>query len=333
MSGAAIFGVSGGELTDWEAKFFQDVDPWGFILFARNVETPDQVRRLTSALRDAVGREAPIFIDQEGGRVARMQAPHWRVWPPALDQVLSLPLTAARDSMYLRARMIAHELRAVGIDGNCTPLGDIAQNDTHPIIFNRCYGEDVNTVTAVGRAVAEGCLDGGVLPVLKHIPGQGRADLDSHLELPRVDATRTHLDQKDFATFRALADLPLGMTAHVVFDAIDPEHCATLSSDCLSLVRQEIGFDGLLMTDDISMRALSGPMDQRCRAALAAGCDLILHCNGEPTEMLAVAEAAGRLADTASKRAQAALVMRKAPKAFDLAEAEAAYQEFSGAHV
>lgn len=333
MSAAAIFGTSGLAVTDWEASFYKEADPWGFILFARNVETPEQLRRLTSEVRETVGRQAPIFIDQEGGRVARMQAPHWRVWPPALDHVLSLPLKDAQDSMYLRARFIAHELHAMGIDGNCTPLADIAQADTHPIILNRCYGEDVETVTTIGRAVAEGCLDGGVLPVLKHIPGQGRANLDSHLELPRVDASRADLKKKDFATFRALADLPIGMTAHVVFDAIDPEHCATQSKDCISLVRREIGFDGLLMTDDISMRALSGPMDQRCAAALAAGCDLILHCNGEPAEMVAVAHSAGRLEGAAVDRAEAALIQRKAPKAFDLAEAEAAYQELSGAYV
>jgi len=333
MTGATIFGCAGLELSPAEASFFQRSAPWGFILFARNVESPAQLRALCDQLRDAVGRDAPVFIDQEGGRVARLKAPHWREWPPARDQVLSLPAPEAERVMYLRARLIAAELRDCGLDGNCAPLADIARPETHAILHNRCYGDDLETVTTMARAIAQGCLDGGVLPVLKHIPGHGRAQSDSHLELPRVDAARADLDDSDFAAFAAFGDLPLAMTAHVVFDALDPENCATHSPVAISAIREQMGFDGLLMTDDLSMKALSGPMEDRCHKALAAGCDLILHCNGNMDEMIPVAEGAGPLTGLAAERATRAIAARHAPEPFDILAGDAEYQRLTGVHV
>lgn len=333
VSGATILGCAGHALSDDEGAFFRDADPWGFILFSRNVETPAQVRRLTGALRDAVGRDAPIFVDQEGGRVARLTPPHWRGWPPARDQVLGMPPEDARRAMYLRARLIADELRAVGIDGNCAPLADIARAETHAILLNRCYGDAAERVVEVARAVAEGCLNGGVLPVLKHIPGHGRATRDSHLDLPRVTASRAELDATDFAAFAGLSDLPLAMTSHVIFEALDPDHCATQSPAAVAMIRDALGFDGLLMTDDVSMHALRGPMVARCASALAAGCDVILHCNGDRAEMEAVVAAAERLFGQSAARAARALSARRAPGPFDVAAADAEYRRLAGAHV
>lgn len=320
--GAYIFGCAGERLLDEEAAFFADANPWGFILFARNIDNPDQLRRLTDDLRSAIGREAVITIDQEGGRVERMSPPHWHHWLPPLDQVALNPADAAR-SMYLRTRIIADELRSVGIDSNCSPCADVATPQTHPVLRNRCYGEDAGTVAAVGRAVANGLLDGGVLPVLKHIPGHGRGTLDSHLELPRVSASRDDLDAVDFAAMRALADLPLGMSAHIVYEDIDASGPATTSTIMIHLIREQIGFGGLLMTDDLSMQALDGDVTQRTRASLAAGMDMILHCNGEIPEMELVAAQAGLFTDGAQKRADTALNRRKSPDIIDIPALEA----------
>lgn len=310
MPGATIFGCGGTVLSPDERAFFRAADPWGFILFARNLETPAQIRDLTASLRDAVGRDAPILIDQEGGRVARLRAPHWREWLPALDQVAaSRPGQAAR-GFWIRSRLIAAELRALGIDVNCAPIVDVPAEGVHPIILNRCYGRDGSTVAEVGRAVAEGLLAGGVLPVLKHIPGHGRPVADSHEELPRTDAAMADLQAVDFAPFRTLADLPLAMTAHVIYDAVDPDLPATMSPGVIRLIRDEIGFQGLLMTDDLSMKALQGDFAPRVTGALSAGCDLILHCNGDMVEMSAIAGAAGRLDAAAVKKSDAALGLR-----------------------
>jgi beta-N-acetylhexosaminidase len=321
---AAIFGPAGLDVTPWEQGFFRDTDPFGFILFARNIDTPDQLRRLTGDLRASVGRDAPVLIDQEGGRVQRMRAPHWREYLPALDQ-----MARARDPLraqLLRYRLIAHDLRAVGIDVNCAPLADIAEDATHPFLQNRLYGRDVPTVVAAARTCADALLAGGVLPVLKHIPGHGRARADSHLGLPRVDAPVDDLVAQDFAPFTALRDLPLGMTAHIVFDAIDPDRPATTSPAMLQVIRDQIGFDGLLMTDDISMQALAGSMADRSAAAIAAGCDLILHCNGDAAEMAEVAQAAGALSAKAQARANRALALRVAPEMIDIAALEAEFE-------
>lgn len=307
---AVILGCAGPTLGPEERRFLAGADPWGFILFGRNVESPEQVARLTAELRAAVGRDAPILIDQEGGRVARLRAPAWREWPPALDECARLPGLGLRvRAMHLRYRLIAAELRALGIDVNCAPVLDVARSETHAVLRNRCYGEDPAEVAAIGRAVADGLLAGGALPVMKHMPGQGRGALDSHLDLPRVTASRDELEA-DFTPFRALADLPMAMTGHVVYAALDPEAPATLSATMVRLMREEIGFGGLLMTDDLSMRALSGDFAGRVERALAAGCDLVLHCNGKPEEMAPVVGAAPRLAGRALARAEAALALR-----------------------
>lgn len=307
---AAILGCSGPGLTADEAAFFKEAQPLGFILFARNIETPEQTLRLTDALRDAVGRDAPVLIDQEGGRVQRMRAPYWREWLPPLDQMQRLGKKAAGRAMWLRYRLIADELRAVGIDTNCAPMADIATPETHPFLKNRCYGNGLKEVIKAAREVADGLLAGGVIPVLKHIPGHGRARLDSHLDLPVVTAPQAELEAADFAAFRALRDLPMGMTAHLVYDSIDPGRPATTSSVMIELIRKKIGFDGLLMTDDISMQALKGSVAVHSAAAIHAGCDVVLHCNGDLTEMEQVVSAAGAMAQATLMRAARALALR-----------------------
>ena len=318
-----IFGCEGLRLSDTEYRFFASAAPWGFILFARNVENPEQLRRLTAELRDAVGWQCPVLIDQEGGRVQRMRAPQWREYAPALDQMRAAGPNSAR-AMYLRNRLIAEELHSVGIDVNCAPVADILQPETHPIMLNRCYGSDVETVTAMCREAARGFLEGGVLPVLKHIPGYGRAVVDGHKDLPTVDVPLDELQALDFAPFKTLNDMRMGMTAHIVFPAVD-DAPATTSPKAMAMIREDIGFDGLIMTDDISMEALSGTVAERSVAAIAAGCDLVLHCNGEMADMQAIAEVCGPMTEQAQSRATRALAQREAPQEIDI---PAALQEF-----
>lgn len=312
--GATILGIEGLELGADEAAFLREADPWGLILFARNVDNPAQLSRLTADLRAALGREAPIFIDQEGGRVQRMRAPHWREWPAPLEHARA----GGARALWVRARLQAHELRAVGIDANCAPTCDIAGPRTHPFLYNRCLGVSVEEVVQNARATAEGLLAGGVLPVMKHMPGHGRAEADSHKNLPVVDATPKELAATDFAVFRALADLPMGMTAHIRFTAFD-DAPATQSGRMVELMRSEIGFGGLLMTDDIGMQALAGDFAARTAASLAAGCDIVLHCNGTRAEFAQTVAAAGRLSAPAQARADAALTWRRAPDDVDIA--------------
>jgi beta-N-acetylhexosaminidase len=312
---AAIFGCEGLHLTAREYAFFRDAQPWGFILFARNVADPAQVTRLVADLRNAVGRRAPVLIDQEGGRVQRLRAPHWREWPPPLATA-----SAAADperALWLQYRLIAAELSALGIDANCAPCGDIAMAQTHPFLRNRCLGTDAAAVARHGRAVADALLHGGVLPVLKHLPGHGRATLDTHLALPTVTAHEDDLAATDFAPFRALADLPMAMTAHVVFAAFSEEP-ATLSPEMVSVIREDLGFAGLLMTDDLNMEALSGTLAERTLRARAAGVDMILHCKGDMDQMTVVADAAGQLDGMALARAEAALAARVPARPVDL---------------
>lgn len=327
---SVIFGVEGKELGASEARFFREVGPWGFILFTRNVEDPAQVARLTAQLRSNLGRDVPILIDQEGGRVQRMGPPHWRRWRPIMGLFDGANESAALEATRLRYRIIADELRAVGIDVNCAPLLDVLAPEGHEIIGTRALGRDPQDVIRRGRAVAEGLLAGGVLPVIKHIPGHGRATVDSHESLPVVATSRTELEDVDFAPFRALADHALGMTGHVVFEAIDAEHCATLSAKVIRAIREEIGFDGLLMTDDLSMQALSGPVDRRASDALAAGCDVILHCNGEMAEMEAIAAVVPELSGPALRRAERAEAARPQPEDIDIAAAVARYETLTG---
>ncbi|WP_435661052.1 beta-N-acetylhexosaminidase [Leisingera caerulea] len=318
--GATILDADGLRLSADEKAFFRDADPFGFILFARNIADAGQVRALCNDFREAVGRNCPITIDQEGGRVQRLRSPLGREWLPPLEHVQRAGADAER-AMYLRYRLIADELHGLGIDSNCAPIADVACADTHEFLKNRCYGEDAPAVAAIGRAVAQGHLDGGVLPVLKHIPGHGRATADSHLDLPHVASTPDLLEQTDFAAFRALNDLPLGMTAHLVYDAYDSRP-ATTSPVVMQLIREQIGFDGLVMTDDISMKALKGSLTDITRDSLAAGCDVVLLCNAPLEDRIAVAEAAGSMSEAAQTRADRALAARKPPADLDIQAAE-----------
>ncbi len=321
---AAILGCWGTALLPAERAFFAEAQPLGLILFGRNIETPEQVTRLCSDLRDAVGRNAPILIDQEGGRVQRLRPPHWRQWHPPLDQMARAnDLEAAARASFLRYRLIAHELLALGIDVDCVPTADIARPETHPFLRNRCFGEDAASVITGARAAAEGLMAGGVLPVMKHIPGHGRSQADSHKDLPVVEAAADALREIDFAPFKALADLPMGMTGHLKYLAFDSGHPATQSPVMVSLIREEIGFDGLLMTDDLSMEALDGTVGERAAASIAAGCDVALHCNGELDEMRAVVAASGALEARALARANSALDRRQPPQEIDIPAVEA----------
>lgn len=319
--GATIFGCQGQELSATEASFFREADPFGFILFDRNLDNAEQIQRLCEDLRDAVGRDAPILIDQEGGRVQRLRPPLATQWLPPLEDVERFGANAPR-AMYLRYRIIAEELMALGIDANCAPMVDIACSQTHEFLKNRCYGSDLQTVVKVGQAVAGGLLDGGVLPVLKHIPGHGRAVADSHHDLPIVDTNGEILKQNDFAAFTALNDIPMGMTAHITYSAFD-DRPATLSPKMMGLIRDEIGFDGLLMTDDISMKALTGSLAELSRLSIDAGCDVVLHCNGTMGEMEDVASAAGQMGERAAARADAALACRRTPDPVDISHLQA----------
>jgi beta-N-acetylhexosaminidase len=324
---AFITGVSGPELTSAEREFIRIARPWGFILFKRNIETPAQITLLIAQLRKEIGdRDAPVLIDQEGGRVQRLGPPHWPVYPPGsafgvlYDIDHGLGLSAAR----LSARLIADDLGNLGVTVNCLPLADVPAPGADAVIGNRAYGTEPAKVAAIARAVTEGLERGGILPVLKHIPGHGRATADTHFRLPVVDTLKSELERTDFAAFRPLADLPMAMTAHVVFSALDPAHPATTSATIIhQVIRGLIGFQGLLMSDDVSMNALAGSIAERTRAILAAGCDMVLHCNGKLDEMRDVARETPELSGKALERARRALAARKAPQAFDRLKARA----------
>lgn len=327
---AFITGLAGPALTAAERDFLREADPWGLILFRRNVETPAQVTGLVADFRAAVGRaEAPVLIDQEGGRVQRLAPPLWRAYPPgaAYGALYERDPEAGLAAARLGARLIAADLAALGITVDCLPLADVPAAGADAIIGDRAYGTSAEKVAAIAAAVSEGLMDGGVLPVLKHLPGHGRANVDSHEQLPVVTTDRATLEAGDFAAFRALAYLPLGMTAHVVYTAIDAHAPATTSSRVIAeVIRGTIGFTGALMSDDVSMGALSGTIAARTRACFAAGCDLVLHCNGRLDEMQAVAAEAPVLAGEPGRRAAAALAARKTPRSFDAAQA---WQRFS----
>jgi beta-N-acetylhexosaminidase len=324
---AFITGISGLELSAAEREFIRAERPWGFILFKRNIETSAQVAMLVHELREAVNEpEAPILIDQEGGRVQRLGPPNWPVYPAGAvfgalyDVDPTLGLTAAR----LSGRLIADDLTELGVTVDCLPLADVPVEGADAVIGDRAYGTEATKVAAIARAVTEGLEQGGVLPVLKHIPGHGRATADTHFRLPQVDASQEKLERTDFAAFRALADLPMAMTAHVVFSALDPAHPATTSATIVrQVIRGVIGFQGLLMSDDVSMNALMGSIAERTRAAITAGCDVVLHCNGNLDEMREVARETPELSAKALERANRALASRKAPLPFDRKAARA----------
>lgn len=330
MTKAFISGCSGLELTLEETAFFKGEDPWGVILFRRNCDTPEQVKTLVAAFRDAVGRaDAPVLIDQEGGRVQRLRSPNWPAYPPQgrFGELYGDDPQQGLRTAWLGARLIAHDLLSLGITVDCLPLLDLRLPETVDAIGDRAFSADAAIVAELGRAVCDGLLAGGVLPVIKHLPGHGRARVDSHLELPRIAASEQQLREADFRPFIALSDMPLAMTAHLLYEAIDPIYPATQSAEIIHrIVRSEIGFDGCLMSDDISMKALGGDMRERAAASFAAGCDLVLHCNGDMDEMKAVAAAAPQLTGLPLRRCQKAVAARIDPQQeFD---PEAARQEF-----
>lgn len=335
---AFIAGCEGHVLSPDEAAFLREAAPWGVILFGRNIETPDQVRRLTGEIREALGAEAPIFTDQEGGRVQRLRPPHWAGHASAATFAA---LDAADPERALRAATLSHHLMAlelidVGIDAPCAPVLDVIQPGADPVIGDRAFGGEPARVSALGAAALAGLARGGCLGVVKHMPGHGRADADSHIRLPRVTAALDDLTASDFAPFRALAHAPMAMTAHVVYAAVDEDRPATTSKPVIdTVIRGLIGFDGLLMCDDLSMQALSGDLRQRTRDAIAAGCDVVLHGNGMlqgerlaggaalRAELEAVAGEAPVLSDRAKQRADAALAQRRTSVGLDVSAARA----------
>ncbi len=303
---AIIYGCAGKQLSESERAFFAEVNPLGFILFARNCDNPDQVSALVNDLRAAVDRDdAPVLIDQEGGRVQRLGPPHWPAYP-AQHQFAELAKThegRAKSACEANARLIAHDLMVVGIDVDCLPLLDVPVAGAHDVIGDRAFGTDPEVVAMLGKAVIKGLKKGGVTPIIKHIPGHGRAGVDSHKELPVVSATIEELRATDFVPFAALNDAPWAMTAHVIYSAIDPDAPATLSKAVINdVIRGEMRFDGLLISDDLSMHALSGEMGDRAGTSLAAGCDVVLHCNGDMAEMLALSAATPTMNDAAWDR-------------------------------
>jgi beta-N-acetylhexosaminidase len=324
---AFITGVSGLELTATEREFIRAERPWGFILFKRNVDTPEQVIRLLRDLRETAGEpDAPVLIDQEGGQVQRLRPPNWPLYPAGAtfgdlyDIDPALGISAAR----LSARLIAADLADLGVTVDCLPLADVPVPGADAVIGDRAYGAEPKKVAAIARAVTDGLEQGGVLPVLKHIPGHGRATADSHLRLPTVDTPKKELERTDFAAFQPLADLPMAMTAHVVFSALDPAHPATTSATIIEqVIRGVIGFQGLLMSDDVGMNALAGSFAERARAVFAAGCDVVLHCSGKLDEMREIAGETPELSGRASQRARQALASRRAPQPFDRVAARA----------
>ncbi len=303
---AAIFGCGGLELAADERAFFRDADPLGFILFARNIDTPQQARRLVEELRSSVARaEAPVLIDQEGGRVARLRPPHWRKAPPGrvLGELYAQNPQHGLEATGLNSRLLAMDVASVGCDVDCLPVLDIAIAGAHSVIGDRAYAERPEAVAAIGRAAADGLMAEGVMPVIKHIPGHGRPTVDSHYDLPHVGEPRELLERTDFVPFKLLSDLPWAMTAHVLYEAIDPQAALTVSARGIQdVVRRHIGFDGLLLSDDLNMRALGGSLGERAERALAAGCDIALHCNGNLGEMKEVAGRTGAMSPDAERR-------------------------------
>jgi len=332
---AFICGLSGTELSEEESAFLSEARPWGVILFARNVERPEQVGRLCRAVRRALERDdAPILIDQEGGRVQRIGPPHVRAYPPAArygEMYRANPLVGV-EAAYLGALLMALDLSSLGISVDCLPVLDIPVEGSTAAIGDRALGYDVDAVATLGGAQIDGLMAGGVLPVIKHMPGHGRATVDSHEALPQVDATIGELEAQDLTPFRLLAKrAPLGMTAHLVFLDVDDGAPATLSSSVIvNVIRERIGFDGALMTDDISMGALSGSLRERAERSIAAGCDLVLHCNGDLAEMLEIAASVPELQDDALRRTDAALVALRPPEANDRVALERRFDRLLG---
>ena len=324
---ACILGCAGLTLSDAERRFFAQSNPLGFILFARNVEAPDQVRALVRELRASVGRsDAPVLIDQEGGRVQRLRPPHWRKAPPgeAFATIAATDSAKAARLLRMNFQLIGQELAELGVDVDCAPVADVPVPGSHDVIGDRAYGLTAFDVAPLAQACMDGLLDRGVMPIIKHIPGHGRAMVDSHLSLPVVDAPLSTLEATDFQAFQQLRHAPWAMTAHVVYTAIDATRPATTSPVVISgIIRGYIGFDGVLISDDLSMKALGGAFADRARASLAAGCDVVLHCNGEMAEMAGVVDGTALLAPAAIARLARANAQRRVPAAFDAAQTQA----------
>jgi beta-N-acetylhexosaminidase len=321
-----IFGCAGGATLDADQRsFFREANPLGFILFDYNCEGSGQIAALVAELREAVGRaDAPVLIDQEGGRVARLKPPEWRAAPPAarFGELATRDPQAGLEAARLNARLIAHDLQALGINVDCAPVVDVPAADGHDVIGDRALSSDPTLVGALGRAVCEGFLAGGVLPVLKHMPGHGRARADSHHDLPLIAASRAELGRTDFAPFKALADMPWAMTAHVVLEAVDANAPATISATVIEqVIRGDIGFEGVLIADDLGMEALDGGLAERARAVLDAGCDLVLQCSGQLADMVEVAEAVAPLSAASASRVARAQAMLRLPEELDVAAA------------
>ncbi|WP_421724104.1 beta-N-acetylhexosaminidase [Bauldia sp.] len=318
---AFISGCSGLRLTAEERAFFAAEQPWGLILFQRNCEAPEQVAALVEGFRAAVQRaDAPVLIDQEGGRVRRLKPPYWPDYPAcrSIGRVAEDDAERGIRAAWLQGRLIAGDLAPLGITIDCAPVLDVIAAGASEAIGDRSFGSDPGLVTSLGRAMADGLIAGGVCPVVKHSPGQGRAVSDSHIGLPIVDAPLDRLVDTDFPPFVALADLPAAMTAHIVYTAVDPTQPATTSSVMIrDIIRQRIGFDGLLMSDDISMNALAGSYSERATAIHDAGCDIVLHCNGRMDEVRAVAEVAPELGGRSAERATRLLASIRPPTDFD----------------
>ena len=330
---AVILGLSGPKVTPQERAFFRDLDPWAFILFARNVESPEQLRRLTSELRESVGRDALVFVDQEGGRVQRLRAPHWRPYPTgaAYAGVHDADPAKGRRAIYLGHRLIADDLRAVGITADCAPVLDLPQDGADPIISDRAFGSTVEQIVDLAHAAMSGLMSGGVAPVVKHIPGHGRATVDSHKALPQIDTSLADMDVTDFLPFRKLADAPMAMTAHAVVSDVDAEPVTLSRKAIVEIIRARIGFDGLLMSDDLDMKALKGnDLAAKTEAALAAGCDIALQCSGKMADMVRVAAGAQALVGRALERARVAEFCGTHAAPFDRAAAEAEFDALMG---
>lgn len=316
-----ISGCATAELSGAESVFFAKYQPWGLILFKRNCDNPEQIKQLISQFRSAVGRkDAPVFVDQEGGRVQRLGPPHWPKYPAVsafgrlYDRSPLLALRVARSVGHL----MATDLFELGITSSCLPVLDLPQPDSHAVIGDRAYSEKQGAIIALARSHVAGLMEGGILPVMKHIPGHGRAQVDSHHDLPVVNASRLDLESHDFPPFAAMADLPMAMTAHVIYSAIDNANPATTSRKIIrDVIRKVIGFNGLLMSDDLSMKALRGNLQEKVESTLNAGCDMVLHCNGVLSEMEEVAAASPVLAGRSLRRAKQALKQRRKPVPFD----------------
>ncbi len=320
-----VFGCAGTVLTPAERILFTSVNPLGLILFARNIADPDQVRALVNDFRSIVARvDAPVLIDQEGGRVARLRPPYWPEFPALarFGELWQQNPDGATEATRLNGRLLAAVLMDLGIDVDCAPVLDIPIPGSHAVIGDRAFALDTGVVATLGRALAEGMMAGGVLPVMKHTPGHGRARADSHIELPQVTTSRAELSATDFLPFALLRDLPWAMTAHILYRDIDDQRCATVSPRVIGeVIRGEIGFDGVLISDDLSMQALGGSLPDRALAAIAAGCDLALHCSGKLDEMEAIANVLPPMTPAALVRIARSSAQRHHPTGVDVAKA------------